>query len=132
MSVAMIGRAMIAAAMMKTDMISRDLIETGMTEAVFIVRHIWIGMVEMRTDLIKNGYDQDGFNSDGYDRDGYDRQGLSKDTVKLIAITFVGRNLYRLNHRLSSWDKKLLLLFLKYFRIFHRITPNHLASKRSI
>ena len=72
----------------------------------------------------KNGYDQDGFNSDGYDRDGYDRQGLSKDTVKMIAITFVGRNLYRLNHRLSSWDKKLLLLFLKYFKIFHRITPN--------
>nr|DAL75890.1 MAG TPA: hypothetical protein [Caudoviricetes sp.] len=80
----------------------------------------------------KQGFDRDGFNSDGYDRDGYDRQGLSKDTVKLIAITFVGRNLYRLNHRLSSWDKKLLLLFLKYFRIFHRITPNHLANKRSI
>ena len=41
----------------------------------------------------------------------------------MIAITFVGRNLYCLNHRLSSWDKKLLLLFLKYFKIFHRITP---------
>lgn len=57
---------------------------------------------------------------------------VNLDTVKIIAITFVGRNLYCLNHRLSSWDKKLLLLFLKYFKIFHRIAPNHLTNKRSI
>ena len=57
---------------------------------------------------------------------------VNLDTVKIIAITFVGRNLYCLNHRLSSWDKKLLLLFLKYFKIFHRIAPNLLTNKRSI